>query len=176
MFTDQFMNFPTILNQIPEAAALMIGSSKYHELRGLIGFYQTKEGVLVTAEITGLPVSSDVCHSPIFGFHIHEGERCTGNETDPFADTKGHYNPKGCEHPYHAGDLPPLLGNKGNAFSIVLTDRFTVSEVIGKTVIIHASLDNFTTQPSGNSGEKLGCGVIRKVTFERTPEKNVKFT
>ena len=171
MFTDQFMNFPTILNQIPEAAALMIGSSKYHELRGLIGFYQTPAGVLVSAEITGLPISPDACHSPIFGLHIHEGERCTGNEQDPFADALGHYNPKGCQHPYHAGDLPPLFGNKGTAFSIVLTDRFTIQEIVGKVVIIHAMLDDFTTQPSGNSGEKLGCGVIRKVSFERTPEK-----
>ena len=163
MFTDQFMNFPTILNQIPDAAALMIGSSKHHELRGLVSFYQTQEGVLVSAEITGLPISTGECHDPIFGFHIHEGKRCTGNKEDPFADAMGHYNPKGCPHPYHAGDLPPLFGNKGSAFSIVLTDRFTVEEILGRTVIIHSSLDDFTTQPSGNSGEKLGCGIIRPV-------------
>ncbi len=50
--------------------------------------------------------------------------------------------------------------NNGYAFSAFLTDCFSLSEVMGKTVIIHGNPDDFTTQPSGNSGEKLACGVI----------------
>ena len=73
-----------------------------------------------------------------------------------------HYNPHGCDHPYHAGDLPPLFETSGLALSAFLTDRFTVDEVIGRTVIIHDQPDDFTTQPSGNSGTKIACGVIRR--------------
>lgn len=83
---------------------------------------------------------------------------------DPFADAMPHYDPNGCEHPHHAGDLPPLFENNGFALSLVLTDRFSVDEVIGRTVIVHADPDDFTTQPSGNSGEKIACGVIRPTT------------
>lgn len=64
-------------------------------------------------------------------------------------------------HPSHAGDLPPLLGNNGYAWSAFLTKRFTIEEILGKSVVIHAMRDDFTSQPSGNSGEKIGCGVIQ---------------
>jgi Cu-Zn family superoxide dismutase len=99
---------------------------------------------------------------PLLVHHIHEGGKCSGNENDPFADAGTHFNPYNCAHPEHAGDLPPLFGNKGYAWSSVLTNRFTVSDVIGRTVIIHSRPDDFTTQPAGNSGEKIACGVIRR--------------
>lgn len=54
----------------------------------------------------------------------------------------------------------PLMGTDGKAFSMFMTDRFTVNEVIGKTVIIHLHPDDFAAQPSGNSGDKIACGVI----------------
>lgn len=59
--------------------------------------------------------------------------------------------------------MPPLFGNDGKAFSAFLTDRFTVKEIVGKTVIIHSSTDDFTTQPSGNSGEMIACGEIKRI-------------
>ena len=74
--------------------------------------------------------------------------------------SKTHYNPNNCLHPYHAGDLPPLLENQGYAYMRVLVDKFKISDIIGKTVIIHDSPDDFNTQPSGNSGKKIACGVI----------------
>ena len=95
--------------------------------------------------------------------HIHEGAECYGNNHDPFADAGMHYNPYDCAHPYHAGDLPPLFSAHGIAWEAVLTDRFTVEEIIDRTVIIHAMPDDFKSQPSGNSGEKIACGVIRRV-------------
>ena len=114
-----------------------------------------------TAEVTGLSATSDRWANSIFAFHIHEGGRCTGNGADPFADVGSHYNPEGCQHPYHAGDLPPLFGNNGYAFMSMLIDRFSVSEIIEKTVIIHDQPDDFRTQPAGAAGAKIACGEIR---------------
>lgn len=147
----------------PVAFAHISGSPAYSSIKGIVGFYKSMYGVIVVAQISGLP-SGDKCASPIFGFHIHSGASCSGNNNDPFADTKTHYDPLGCPHPYHAGDLPPLFGAKGYAYSAVLTDRFTAEEIIGKTVVIHSSPDDFTSQPSGDAGEKIACGVIQKGT------------
>jgi len=145
----------------PAAMAVMKGSASYPNIRGTVSFYKTMRGTLVVSEIYGLPYKEGPCSPEVYGFHIHEGNRCTGNAEDPFADAGEHYNPKHCPHPQHAGDLPPLFGNDGYAWSAVLTNRFDVDMIIGKTVIIHRDPDNFTTQPSGASGEKIACGVIR---------------
>lgn len=153
------MNLTNLLRQRPQAVAEINGSSAYPRLRGRAVFYQTRQGALVRVEVSGLPVSG----AAIFGFHIHGGSRCSGNAQDPFADVLAHFDIHDNPHPYHMGDMPPLFGNNGFAFSVFLTDRFAVSEVIGRTVIIHASPDDFTTQPSGNSGQKIACGVIRAV-------------
>lgn len=144
-----------------QAAAEVRGSSKYPSLRGKVTFMQMTNGVLVTAEVSGLPYKDAECSNGIYAFHIHSGGSCTGNGEDPFADTDGHYNPTNCPHPYHAGDLPPLFGNKGYAYMSVFTDRFTVREIVGRTVVIHANFDDFSTQPAGNAGAKIACGVIR---------------
>ena len=153
----------SILNSSPHAKAIVSGSPVQPQISGVERFYQTNLGVLVFAEITGLPTSTTPCDSPIFAFHIHKGSSCTGTADDPFADTLTHYNPQNCAHPYHAGDLPPLFGNQGIALSIFLTDRFTVGEIIDKTVVIHDRLDDFTTQPSGNLGTKIACGEIKRM-------------
>ena len=82
---------------------------------------------------------------------------------DPFADAGAHYNPHNCRHPYHAGDMPPLFSNGGFAWMAFYTERFKTDEIIGRTVIIHDLSDDFTTQPSGNSGKKIACGeIVRK--------------
>ena len=95
-----------------------------------------------------------------FALHIHEGGDCGGTD---FSDTGGHFNPEAQEHPRHAGDLPPLLSVGGHAFLSVETGRFTPCEVSGRTVVIHGSADDFHTQPAGNAGKKIACGVIRRV-------------
>ena len=157
------INFISMLIQRPHAMALIKGSKDYPQIRGNIRFFQTKKGVLAAIEVSGLPASSNKCENRIFAFHIHSGGSCSGNENDPFADALTHYNPDNCPHPHHAGDMPPLFGCNGNAFSAFFTDRFSVDEIIGKTVIIHSSPDDFTTQPSGNSGTKIACGVINRI-------------
>ena len=157
------LNYLNMLKLWPNAAAVVTGSKDYPSIGGIVRFYQTKEGVLVAAEIAGLPLSTGECSSPIFGFHIHAGESCSGNENDPFANTLTHYNIYDCPHPFHAGDLPPLFGVNGYAFSVFLTDRFSVNEVVDKTIVIHSKADDFTTQPAGNSGVKIACGEIKKM-------------
>ncbi len=154
------LHFSKYLNQRPQAWASLKGSESYPSIRGTVRFFQTLIGVLVSTEVTGLPNPAEPCNSPIFAFHIHSGDACTDHTLDPFADAGTHYNPENCPHPYHAGDLPPLFGTQGMAFSAVLTDRFTVREILGKTVILHAGLDDFSTQPSGNAGTKIACGKI----------------
>lgn len=142
------------------AAAVLTGSDKYPEIHGKVLFYQLNDGVLVRAEVSGLPKGNSPCESPVFAFHIHNGTACSGDLNDPFLNAGSHFNPDGCPHPYHAGDLPPLFGANGRAFSAFLTDRFEVSEVLGKPLIIHSHPDDFMTQPSGNAGEKIACGII----------------
>ena len=187
----------------PAAWASVYGSEKNPSIKGTVRFYQMKKGVLVVAEVDGLPKSSSSCQSPIFAFHIHDGPSCQNNNivppnnenqngndiipktngntgsqnnrvqnpdrnnstehthpNDPFPNSGAHYNPKECPHPFHAGDMPPLFGADGYAFLTFVTSRFTVKEIVGKTVIIHSSPDDFTTQPSGNAGEKIACGLI----------------
>ncbi len=155
-------NFSALLNSPPQAIAVLEGSRAYPDIRGIVHFYQTKYGVLIGAKVSGLPSPQGECASPIFAFHLHEGDTCTGNDSDPFANAGTHFNPKNCPHPYHAGDFPPLFGAHGLAFGAALSDRFTLNQVIGKTVILHGTLDDFTSQPVGQSGPKIACGVIRR--------------
>lgn len=150
-----------ILSCRPDAVADIKGSSKYPSINGYVEFYQTGYGVIIQAEVTGLPQPTNVCAGGIFAFHIHEGTVCMGNSDDSFAQAMGHYNPGNCPHPHHAGDMPPLFGNNGFAWQIFLTDRFKVTDIIGRAVIIHENPDDFTTQPSGNAGAKIACGIVR---------------
>lgn len=165
--TDPNIPLISVLRSRPNAVAFIEGSPAYPHIDGIVRFYQTDAGVIVFAKIQGLPASDSPCSDRIFGFHIHEGETCSGNEDDPFADAMTHYNPGGCPHPYHEGDLPPLFENNGFALSLFLTDRFTVRDVLGRTVIIHDSPDDFTTQPSGNSGMKIACGTVQRTSRRR---------
>ena len=152
----------SVLRGRPQAIANIAGSEHYPDVSGTVRFYQVNKGVIVWAEIFGLPSSELPCQERIFGFHIHKGTDCAGDMDDPFADAMSHYDRQDCVHPYHAGDLPPLFGSGGFALSLFLTDRFSINEVIGRTVIIHDHPDDFTTQPSGNSGTKIACGVVQR--------------
>ncbi|EET58997.1 copper/zinc superoxide dismutase [Marvinbryantia formatexigens DSM 14469] len=149
-----------IQNGKPEAYALVYGKARMDCICGNVLLYPLWGGTLVAAEIAGLPAKEGACGGSFLGFHIHGGEACSGTADDAFADADGHFNPAGCEHPFHAGDFPPLLENHGYALSVFYTDRFTPEEVVGRTVIIHAMADDFRTQPSGNSGMKIACGKI----------------
>ena len=142
----------------PEAAAWIQGSASWPQTAGSVRFYRTPyDGVLVEAQIFGLPNIRTQGSSDFYGMHIHEYGDCTR----PFAQAGNHYNPGQTAHPQHAGDLPPLLGNQGYAYTVFYDKRFLLDEIVGKSVIIHRMADDFHTQPSGDSGDRIGCGVIR---------------
>ena len=109
----------------------------------------------MVVKASGLPTESS---SGFFALHIHEGISCDGNG---FTESKGHYNPASVPHPQHAGDLPVLISCGGNAYAAVLTNRFCVRDIVGRTVVIHSGADDFRSQPAGDSGTKIACGVVR---------------
>lgn len=140
----------------PDAVAEIRGGMEVPQLSGCVQFYQESGCVLIVARISGLPRESV---TGFFGFHIHQGESCFGTD---FSGTGSHYNPVDQLHPEHAGDLPPLLACRGSAYLSVKTDRFSVNEIIGRTVVIHSDPDDFNSQPAGNAGKKIACGVIHR--------------
>ena len=138
----------------PTAAACIQGGPDAPDLHGEVRFYQECRSVLVVASISNLPRKDG---PGFFALHIHEGDGCTGEN---FSDTGSHYDPSGATHPKHAGDLPPLLLCNGGAWLAVRTDRFRVEDILGRTVVIHSGPDDFKSQPAGNAGNKIACGVI----------------
>lgn len=141
----------------PGAIAWVSGNEQYSDLNGSVKFYHTTYGgVLVEAQIFGLPNISVPGSSNFYAMHIHDSGDCG----EHFSHTGLHYNPGNFNHPDHAGDMPPLLGCQGYAFSIFYDKRFTIQEIIGRSVIIHEKPDDFTSQPAGNAGNKIACGTI----------------
>lgn len=158
MLTIRELNF--VLSQPPAACAEIHGTISHPNLFGIANFYSISSGVLLFIRVKGLPSESQACGPSFFGLHIHEGVSCTGTSSSPFANIGGHYNPNRCAHPEHAGDLPPLVGNRGDALMIVLTGSFTVAEIMGRTISIHAGPDTFTATPHGIDQASIACGVI----------------
>lgn len=116
------------------------------------------DGTIVEINAYNLPYDLESDCSQFYGIHIHE----TGNCTLPFNKTGNHYNPQNKAHPFHVGDLPPLLGNCGYAYFVFYTERFKIKDIINRSFIIHSSPDDFKSQPSGNSGDKIGCGIVKE--------------
>lgn len=146
-------------NSYPYAHAKISGDAAHPYLHGMSYFYPVPfGGVLIETEVYNLPYENIPPYSQFYGMHIHESGDCTL----PFDKTGSHYNPNNSPHPSHAGDLLPLLGNQGYAYSVFYTDRFELQDIIGRSLIIHSAPDDFTTQPSGNSGTKIGCGIIKE--------------
>lgn len=144
----------------PYARANIAGGKENPNLHGRVDFYPCRKGTLVIAELWGLPYGKEKCSENICALHIHAGGECVRGNDEDFLSALGHYNPEGCIHPAHAGDLPPLFVNGGYAWQGCYTERFTPDQVLGRTVIIHSGRDDFTTQPAGDAGRRIGCGVI----------------
>ena len=103
------------------------------------------------------------------GLHIHEVGDCSSGDG---MSTKGHFNPFGKPHAHagtperHAGDLPTLkAGKDGRAKVDAMLDVISVAPglagIVGRGLIVHADPDDYTTQPTGNAGPRIACGVIR---------------
>lgn len=139
---------------IREAKAEIKGNSEHSALSGTIRFKQIGDQVNVIIDLENLPKSK------FLGFHIHAKGDCSGNDEDEFKNVGKHYNPSRTQHPEHAGDLTSIYSSNGRIHQEFETDKFTVDEIIGKSVIIHSDRDDFKSQPSGDSGDKIACGVI----------------
>lgn len=164
MQTPEFHDYPGR----PEAVAVLRGSALEPQISGTTEFYPAPGGTIVKVDVCGLPEYRPAMPGgqPIgpFGFHIHEGGTCgLGDGRDPFAAAGSHYNPQNQPHGNHAGDLPVLFSNHGCAHMTVFTDKFRVKDIVGRTVIIHQNPDDFRTQPAGNSGVRIACGVVKAV-------------
>ena len=126
-------------------------------------FEQVGGKVRVSVFVEGLKPES------AHGFHIHEAGDCSSGDG---MSAKGHFDPFGKPHGnpatamHHAGDLPMLMAAKdGRARLEVTLETFTVgpgpASIVGRGLIIHADPDDFKTQPTGNSGARIACGVIK---------------
>jgi len=102
------------------------------------------------------------------GIHVHETGECTPPE---FTSAGSHFNPTNADHacppaaPRHAGDFGNVeIADDGSGHLEITTDLITVEDgpnsVVGKAVILHAGPDDCTTQPTGDAGGRLACGVI----------------
>lgn len=148
------------------AAAQIKGGPLAPNLTGIVYFMDVPEGVEVYVEVTGLPEYRPARDGsdPIgpHGFHIHEFGNCeVGDPDDPFQAAGGHWNPDNQPHGNHAGDFPVLFSNHGKAAMYFFTDKFKVADVIGKAIIIHQSPDDYRSQPAGDAGKRLACGLIK---------------
>jgi Cu-Zn family superoxide dismutase len=145
----------------PSATATMISTSG-STATGTVNLAQLGDGsVEVTATFRGVPPG-------VHGFHIHEKGDCGDNGNA----AGGHYNPAGTPHaaptvdPHHAGDFGNVMANEdGSVSTRFVTRSITVSEgsmtAIGHAIILHANPDDLTTQPSGNAGARIACGVVQ---------------
>jgi Cu-Zn family superoxide dismutase len=129
---------------------------------GTVTFTQKGDKVAVVANVTGLSPGPH-------GFHIHEKGDCSapdamsaGGHFNPTA--KPHGDPTGADH--HAGDMPQLVADAGgNANLSAELSPMTLggaNDIVGKAVVVHKDADDFKTQPTGNSGARVACGVIAK--------------
>lgn len=143
----------------PQAIAWINGTADYPKLNGTVRFYEVPGGgLLVEAELFQLPDSESGSSQAFFGFHIHENGDCSGD----LSGTGNHYNPDNSAHPFHAGDLPPLMAGNGYAWSAFYDARITLAEILNRSVVIHRMPDDFRSQPAGDAGKKIACGLIRK--------------
>ncbi len=151
-----------------DAKAKITGGTIYPNIEGLIYFHEVKNGTEVSVSVIGLPPflrGNNMVVGP-FGFHIHDGDDCfEGTNENPFPNAGSHYNPDNQPHGNHAGDFPVLFSNNGVASMTFFTNKFKPKDIIGKVVIIHQSPDDYRTEPSGNSGKKIACGVIEEYAW-----------
>jgi Cu-Zn family superoxide dismutase len=125
-----------------------------------VRFEQVAGGVRITAQIEGLPVGNH-------GFHIHEFGDCSAPDG---TSAGGHFNPAGAPHAgptaveRHAGDLGNITADAQGLATYDRVDHVVqlagIRGVIGRSVIVHAAPDDLSSQPTGNAGPRLACGVI----------------
>lgn len=151
--------------QIEKAVAILhpVGENI---VKGVVRFEQADSGIKIIADVEGLKPGNH-------GFHIHEFGDCRA------ADAKsagGHFNPDDNTHGSpdavnrHVGDLGNLAADENGIAHLEKIDiKISFSgnhSIIGRAVIIHANEDDYTSQPTGNAGARVACGVIGVAAFE----------
>jgi Cu-Zn family superoxide dismutase len=149
--------------EAPSIASAGLNPTKGNKTIGEATFEQAGDKVKVVIFVQGLKPGQE------HGLHIHEKGDCSSGDG---MSAGGHFNPHGKPHgnpggkERHAGDLPSLkAGKDGRANIQVEVDMISVTAgpggIVGRAVIVHADPDDFKTQPTGNAGARLACGVIR---------------
>jgi superoxide dismutase, Cu-Zn family len=146
-----------------QTASATLAPTAGYATSGTVTFTQKGDKVTVAAKLSGLAPGGH-------GFHIHEKGDCSAPDA---MSAGGHFNPSGKPHgapdtsDHHAGDMAMLQADaSGNA--TLTADLAGVSigsgagDIVGKSVIVHKDGDDYKTQPTGNSGARVGCGVIKK--------------
>jgi Cu-Zn family superoxide dismutase len=147
----------------PPRATAQLQPTKGNKTIGEATFEQVGNKVHVWVFVQGLKPGQE------HGLHIHEVGDCSSGDG---MSAKGHFNPLGKPHGHpgsaerHAGDLPSLRADKaGRAKVDIEIDVITVTpgpaSIIGRGLIVHADPDDYRTQPTGNAGARLACGVIQ---------------
>jgi Cu-Zn family superoxide dismutase len=147
----------------PAGAVAELRPTSGHEAQGRVRFTATGAGVQVHALVTGLTPNRE------HGFHVHEAGDCSAADA---SSAKGHFDPHSRPHghyqaaSHHAGDMPNLRADaSGRAEAIVVLNGVSLHEgpsnIVGRSVIVHAQPDDYRSQPAGNAGARVACGVIR---------------
>ncbi len=142
-------------------AEAQINPTKNNMVGGTVTFEKEKDGILVTAKLTGLTPGKH-------GFHVHAVGDCSA----PDGTSAGaHFDPMSMKHgsptspERHEGDLGNILAGTDGVATLSWKDKMLSlsgpTSVVGKSVIVHAAADDFTTQPTGNAGARVACGVIK---------------
>jgi len=147
----------------PLQATAQLRPTKGNKTFGEATFEQVGDKVRVVVFVQGLKPGQE------HGLHIHEVGDCSSGDG---LSTKGHFNPFGKPHGHpgtaerHAGDLPALKSNKAGRANVqidldVITLTPGPANIIGRGLIVHADPDDYKTQPTGNAGARIACGVIQ---------------
>lgn len=144
-------------------AVAQIGPTQGNTVNGSLALSQSAEGVHITGSVQGLKPDAD------FGFHVHEKGDCSAPDG---SSAGGHFNPTQAQHgnpasgAHHAGDMVNIHSNGEGTAQVDATAAGTTlhgdagTDIMGKAIVVHESADDYTTQPSGNSGKRVACGVI----------------
>lgn len=146
------------------SATAVLAPTKGNSVSGTVNFTQKGSMVVIVAKVNGL--KPDTAH----GIHIHEKGNCSAADA---SSAGGHFNPSTSPHggptgaKRHGGDLGNLKADaSGSAQMSIEVSGITLGtesdSVIGRAVIVHAGQDDLKTQPSGNSGARVSCGLISK--------------
>lgn len=155
-------------NRVASASATIVSSSG--DERGSADLWQDRDNVVhVDVQVTGMPPGSH-------GIHFHAVGVCEGTGSSAFASAGAHYNPLGRQHGLdnsagpHAGDAPNFpVAADGTGRVTFTTDRISLTDGStslfdsdGSAIVIHAAADDQISQPAGNAGARIACGVVRR--------------